>query len=267
MIATLAIMAFLGLAFGSFVNALVWRFHERKNWVNARSQCPDCEHQLSGRDLIPVISWLALRGKCRYCGQPISWQYPIVEIAGALIFSGSYLFWPSSLDQTGNLILLATFLATSIGLLALIVYDFRWMLLPNKILYPTFFVAAAGQVAYLIGYEPQKLHFLLIWLASLAISSGIFLVLFVVSKGKWIGYGDVRLGLITGTLLHSPALSLLMIFLASILGTMFVGPSLLAKRRNLHERLPFGPFLIIATIICTLFGQSLLHWYTTQAGL
>jgi leader peptidase (prepilin peptidase)/N-methyltransferase len=93
------------------------------------------------------------------------------------------------------------------------------------------------------------------------IASGLFFLLFIISEGKWIGFGDVRLGLITGTLLHLPSKSLLMIFLASILGLLFVLPSLLRGKRNLMARLPFGPLLIVSTVICLLFGTSFINWY------
>jgi len=149
----------------------------------------------------------------------------------------------------------------SIGLMALLVYDLRWMILPNKILYPTFFIAVAGQLTYLAGFEHHRLHHLLIWLASVAIASGIFLALFLASKGRWIGFGDVRLGLITGTVLHSPLLSLLMIFLASLLGSLAVLPLLISGKKSLSAKLPYGPFLIAATFLCLLFGNGLISDY------
>jgi len=154
-----------------------------------------------------------------------------------------------------------TWLAAAVGLLALALYDLKWMLLPNKIIYPTFAVAALGNVIYLLGFAPAKWHFLLSWLASIVVASGVFLALFMMSQGRWIGFGDVRLGLITGTLLHSPGKSLLMIFLASLIGTIFVLPLLLAGKKALGAKLPYGPFLITASFICVVWGDSLIDWY------
>lgn len=250
----------LGLCFGSFVNALVWRLHAKKDWVKARSQCVHCGHVLKSLDLIPILSWLLLRGRCRYCQKPISAQYPVVESVAALIFVGSYSLWPVSLTD-GQWVLLATWLASSIGLLALAVYDLRWWLLPNKILYPTAIVAAIGRLIYIVGFEPDKLSAGLNWLLGVIIASGIFGLIFIASKGKWIGFGDVRLGLITGTLLATPAKSFLMIFLASILGMVFVLPALMTGRKKLAEKVPFGPFLIAATGILVLYGQKIIDWY------
>jgi leader peptidase (prepilin peptidase)/N-methyltransferase len=253
-------LAFLGLCFGSFVNALVWRIKNKKDWVKSRSQCPQCKHQLAAIELVPVISWLALRGRCRYCKKPISAQYPIVELATAAVFVLSYTYWPQPL-HSGQIILLTTWLACSVGLMALLVYDIKWMLLPNSIIYPTLLAAVTGQLAYLIGFEPHKAHAALMWGLSVLAASGIFWLLFTVSRGKWIGYGDVRLGWITGTLLQTPLKSLLMIFGASVIGTLVIIPLSALGKRRLSAKIPYGPYLITATFICLLFGQNIIEWY------
>jgi prepilin signal peptidase PulO-like enzyme (type II secretory pathway) len=261
------VLFILGLCLGSFVNALVWRFHENKNHkakvsiLSGRSMCVHCRHTIAWYDLVPLVSWLALGGKCRYCKKPISIQYPTVELLAGFIFAGSYLFWPQTVQPDGQWLLLATWLASSVGLLALAVYDLRWMILPNKMIYPTLLVAVVGRLAYIILFASEPLHSALLWFLSVAIASGVFYALFVVSKGKWIGFGDVRLGLITGTLLADPQLSLAMIFLASLLGTILIIPSLLSGKKNMASRLPYGPLLITATAILVVFGDFLLDWY------
>ncbi len=271
MIMVAVILFVVGLACGSFVNALTWRLHEQTkkkapnkklSVVNGRSMCVNCRHILAWYDLIPVASWLMLKGKCRYCNKPISPQYPIVELVAGVVFAGSYLFWPQDLQIGGQGLLLATWLISSIGLLALAVYDLRWMLLPNRIIYPTLAVAVAGRVIYIALFDKTPLHGLILWLASIFVASGIFFFLFMVSKGKWIGYGDVRLGLITGTLLADPKKSLAMLFLASVIGCICILPSLIRGNKNMTSKLPYGPFLIAGTAIIVLFGDSLLNWYT-----
>jgi prepilin signal peptidase PulO-like enzyme (type II secretory pathway) len=270
MLAIVIVLFVGGLACGSFINALVWRIHEQSkkkksdkslSIINGRSMCVHCKHLLAWYDLVPLFSWLRLRGRCRYCDKPISIQYPIVELLSGLVFAGSYLFWPGAVHLHGQWLLLSTWLAASVGLLALAVYDVRWMLLPNRILYPTLAAAFAGRLAYLLSYQDRKLHGLVMWALSIIISSGFFFVLFMVSKGKWIGYGDVRLGLITGTLLADPQKSLAMLFIASLLGSLVVAPALRTKQKTLASRLPFGPFLITATAILVVFGDSLINWY------
>lgn len=266
------ILAVLGLALGSFVNALVFRLHMQaenrqpartKNLsiVSGRSICPNCGHELAWYDLVPLVSWITLRGKCRYCKKTISIQYPLVELVMAVVFVGSYLFWPQAVHQNGQWLVLSTWLAVFVGLLALAVYDLRWMLLPNKVIYPALAVAAAGRIAYIIAYEPRKWHSLALWIGSLIVASGVFWILYVTSKGKWIGFGDVRLGLITGTLLADPYNALLMVFLASLIGSLAAAPSLIKRQKTLASRLPYGPFLITATVICVVFGQPIIDWY------
>jgi prepilin signal peptidase PulO-like enzyme (type II secretory pathway) len=276
---TIAIFLFLlGLGFGSFVNALVWRLHEQQSKkpktkksdlsiLTGRSICPNCRHTLSALDLVPVISWMLLRGRCRYCGRPISKQYPAVELATGFIFALSYIFWPLVPSFDGQWLLLATWLACSVGLMALAVYDIRWMILPNRIIYPTLAIAIAGRLGYITAYEPRPGRALGLWALSAAIASGIFYILFLVSQGKWIGFGDVRLGLITGTLLAHPYKSFAMIFIASLLGILSVLPSLFAGRKSLTSKTPYGPFLIAATGIMVIFGDSLINGYKSIFGL
>jgi len=266
-----AILAFLGLCLGSFVNALVWRLHENSkkqnvkskklSIVSGRSVCPNCGHELSAWDLVPVLSWLYLKGRCRYCRKPISWQYPLVELAMALVFIFSYLFWPGDLHLVGQKLLLATWLTGSVGLLALLVYDWRWMLLPNRIIYPTLAVALAGRLAYIVFYAGNKAHSFWLLAFSLLIASGMFFILYLLSQGRWIGFGDVRLGLVTGTLIADPAQSFLMIFLAALMGTIVALPGLVSGKLQISHRLPFGPFLITATGIVVLFGTPIIDWY------
>jgi len=275
----------LGLSLGSFVNALVWRVHQqgkalsvkrkgkeisspkpltlnpsRYSILDGRSQCVHCGHQLSIGDLVPVFSWILLRSKCRYCNKPISIQYPLVELLAATVFVTSYIFWPASFSN-GQWLLFVTWLTCSVGLLALAVYDLKWMFLPNRILYPTFFIALVGQLGYILFFANNKAHSSWLLALSLLVASGLFLVIYLASRGKWIGFGDVRLGLVTGALLATPAKSLMMIFLASVLGTLFVLPALASGRRKMASKLPFGPFLIASTGLVILFGQSLLDWY------
>lgn len=261
------VLATLGLAFGSFINALVWRVHQQEtagsevSILSGRSQCPKCGRELAPKDLIPILSWLILRGRCRYCGQAISVQYPLVEAATAAVFVISYSFWPGGVYGAGEQTLLVTWLATSVGLIALFIFDLRWMLLPNHIIYPTLAVAAAGRLAYILSFEPQKAHAFISWLLSVLVASGIFWLIFMVSSGKLIGYGDVRLGLIVGTVLVDPLKSILVIFFASLAGSLFMLPSLITKKSSLVSKLPYGPFLVLATFFVVLLGDQLIDWY------
>jgi prepilin signal peptidase PulO-like enzyme (type II secretory pathway) len=267
----IAILIVAGLCFGSFVNALVWRMHEQAKQENkqepdtklsvvrGRSICPDCRHVLSAKDLIPILSWLGLGGKCRYCGKPISAQYPLVELSVAGLFAASYIWWPVAFGHAQTAIFIL-WLALVTGLLALLIYDLRWFLLPNRLIYPLGFIAAAQAVIKVaIADNPSTALFNTI--LAVAVGGGLFYLLFQVSKGKWIGGGDVKLGGLLGLVAGTPARSALFIFLASILGSLVSLPLLASHRLKRNSMIPFGPFLIVAAILVQLFGADILNWY------
>lgn len=270
----LLVCLFLGLAFGSFVNALVWRIFQQDlpkkkraasdkdlSISTGRSMCPSCKHTLAWYDLLPVLSWVTLRGKCRYCQVAIGWQYPLVELATAGVFVGSYVYWPYSLTGILEQTLFALWLIAVVLFMALLVYDIRWMLLPNRLIFPLITVAWAYAVVHIILAD-QPLKAVLESLCAVAVAGGIFYVLLQISDGKWIGGGDVKLGLALGLLLSTPQQSFLMLFLASVLGLLASLPALALHKYNLTSRIPFGPFLITATILTVLFGVSIVDWYS-----
>lgn len=272
------LIVIFGLCLGSFVNALVWRINEQEklkkkkglksknellasklNILNGRSMCPNCKHELSPVDLIPIVSWIALGGKCRYCRKPISWQYPLVEAVTTLLFIVSYAWWPATLHGY-QIALFILWLILLVGLIALAVYDLKWMLLPNRIIRPLLFIALVMALVTVIGSTGHLKALLNVFLAVL-IGGGIFYVLFQVSKGKWIGGGDVRLGLVLGLVMSTPGKSILLIFLASVIGTAFSLPLLATNKLKRNSVIPFGPFLIIAAVIVELLGHFILSWY------
>lgn len=266
-------LIFFGLALGSFVNALVWRLHQQENAktksqkqkysiMSGRSICPKCKNHLAWFELIPLFSWLFQAGKCRHCQKPISAQYPLVELTMAVVFIASYHFWPTDLTESGQKLLFVGWLLSSVALLALAVYDLRWSILPSRIIYPALAIALSARLVYIFFFESQNvLKSLWLLTLSILISAGFFWLLFQVSKGKWIGYGDIRLGFLTGTLLADPLLAYLMIFIASLLGSLAVLPGLISGSKKLNTQIPYGPFLILATAILVIFGDDLVGFY------
>lgn len=269
----IAILTVFGLAFGSFVNALVWRLHQQSlskkkriasdaelSISRGRSMCPHCKHMLAWYDLLPVISWLSLGGRCRYCKESIGWQYPLVELLTAVLFVVSYIFWPYQLSTINYQILFIAWLVALVGFVALIVYDLRWMLLPNKIVFP---LTGLGVFSVLLRAmdSDKPWQVIALSLGGLMVAGGIFYIIFQVSNGSWIGGGDVKLGFALGLFLGSPVLALLMLFFASLLGLAVAIPGIITKKSKLSSKLPFGPFLISATIIVMLFGNRILDWY------
>ncbi len=248
----------LGLALGSFVNVLVWRMRKHRDWVRGRSACEHCHHVLGPLDLVPVLSWVLLRGRCRYCQAKIKDSSPFVELALPALFVVSYLCWPLDLSGTG-LFEFVLWLVFLVGLLALSVYDLRWKLLPDKLVFP-FAVLAAVQVIVLALWENNLGSIFDAALGAAAVS-GTFYILFQVSKGTWIGGGDVKLGLVLGPLAGNLAEGFLLLFTASVAGLIASLPLLLRGRANAKTQLPFGPFLILGLIIVKLFGSGILEWY------
>jgi prepilin signal peptidase PulO-like enzyme (type II secretory pathway) len=248
-----------GLIFGSFVNALVWRLHEKRDWVKERSECPHCHHQLAGKDLIPVVSYLLLKGKCRYCHHKID-DTPLIELAVPALWVASYVWWPQPLHGVG-LFEFGFWLVFIVGLVALTLYDFRWFLLPDKIVFPLAGLAVVQVLGIWLLYHGSWRDAAGAALGAVLIS-GMFYVLFVASKGTWIGGGDVKLGVVLGLLAGGPLESMLLLFVASVGGTLFALPAVFTGKANRKAHVPFGPFLILGLIVVRLFGAGLINWYT-----
>ncbi len=262
----------LGLCLGSFTNALVWRLHEQTQKQSAkrrqqlsisrgRSMCTHCGHQLNALDLVPVLGWLLLKGRCRYCKKPIGWQYPLVEATTALLFVFSYAVWPFGWSGQG-ILQFAVWLVVLVGFMALAVYDLRWQVLPSKIIYPLGFIAL-GQVVILSVWQ-QDVAVALNAIIGVVCLAGLFYGLFQFSNGAWIGGGDVRLAVVIGLLVGGPLKAVLVLFFASTLGILASLPALVSKKGGLKMKIAFGPFLIAATVIVYLFGTSILAWYKQQ---
>lgn len=263
---TLLILAILGLSMGSFAMALVWRIHKGKNFVNDRSECEFCGHKLEPLDLIPVFSWFALKGKCRYCHNKLSWQYPLSEIAMALLFAGSFVFWPEHFLTWQTYVHFGIWLAYLLLLFALFVYDIKWMLLPNILVFPLIGLGLVDVI--LSSLDTYGSHFLIPFIQFIAFGGltlgGFYWLLYTISRGAWVGYGDVKLGLFMGIALGWQG-ALAVLFLSNIIGFLFIAPAMLAGKLNRKSRVPFGPFLIAAFIIVGLFGKQLLFAYLSFA--
>lgn len=275
----LLFLCVVGLCLGSFTNALTWRLYERKQLLGketslskinkqyyaklsilkGRSMCPKCKHTLMPIDLVPILSWLALKGRCRYCHEHISWQYPVVEISTALIFIASYIWWPVTISGI-QIVEFILWLLLVVGLVALAIYDIKWSTLPNRIIYPLSCIAFVLAIIVATSSH-QHLKAILDIIFAVIIGGGIFYALFQISKGKWIGGGDVRLGFLLGLIMATPAKSVLLIFLASLIGSLISLPLLATHKLKRNSTIPFGPFLILAAIITELVGHFILSWY------
>lgn len=264
------LLGFLGVCVGSFINALVWRVHEQDtsnkkrneaalSILRGRSMCPHCRHVLAAIDLIPVVSWLLLKGRCRYCKASVSPQYPLVEILTGLLCLFSYIAWPAYLH--GYVwVQFGCWLALLVLLIALIIYDLHYMLLPNRLVAVAAVPVGLWTVIEALLVRQNLVPFIEAAMGLVAFG-GLFYILFQVSQGKWIGGGDVKLGFVLGAWLANPLLSLLAIFVASLVGSLVAVGISLRKPLTRQTKLPFGPLLIFGFIIAFLFGAQLIAAY------
>ncbi len=272
-----------GLIVGSFINAVVWRLHEQStvndkrivrrtaysvkelSITKGRSMCPNCGHQLAAIDLIPILSWLSLRGKCRYCHKPISAEYPIVELLTAALFGLS--FYVLAPQGSAAVIYFGLWLYILTSLIILAVYDLHWMLLPDVVLLP----AVAVTAAYLFGLVLSRQPLAMVTgplIAGFGAGAG-FYALAAITRGKGMGGGDIKLVFLMGLLLgiQKTATALFLAFLsAAIVGVGLIISARLRQVKRPHY-IAFGPFLIAATIVARLYGQHIIALYLHASGL
>ncbi len=256
----LIVVFILGLAVGSFLNALIFRLHSGESVARGRSKCPKCQHELGGWDLIPVISFIALRGRCRYCQTTISWQYPIVELVTAVLFAlvCKYLI-PSAQQWTLEGILYLVFLWFIVSVLIVVfVYDLKHGLILDKVVYPALVVTF---IAVLFLPQFDFWHSLI----GSGVVGGFFLILVLLSRETWMGWGDVKLGFLLGLAIGWP-LCLPLLFIAFVGGAVVVLLLMGLKLKGLKDTVPFGTMLTAATMVTLFWGQWIIDWYMGMLG-
>ncbi len=242
----------LGAIVGSFLNVVILRFKNKESILKKPSYCVFCKKKLKWYELIPIISFIIQRGKCRKCKKKISWQYPLVEFFTGLIFLLIVLnFFAFSIIAVCFLFLISCFL------IIIFVYDLKYCLVPDKIIYPAIIIVFLYNI-YLV-FSAQYPAFFNKLLAAI-IGGGFFLVIVLISRGKWMGGGDVKIGVLMGLLLGLSQL-FAALFLAFLVGAIVSIVLLILKKKNLNSEIPLGPFLTGATFITLLWGEYLLNWY------
>lgn len=250
----------VGLCLGSFVNAFVWRLKKKRNWITGRSECSSCRHKLGFLDLVPVFSYLLLKGRCRYCKMPIQ-DTPLVEVGMGVALLISYQYWPFGFDAIDS-IRFGLWVISLVLLMTMFVYDLRWMILPDKLTRALLAIAGVQAVILLIYGEISSNDIPSI-LLSVLVGGGIFHLIYEYSKGKYIGGGDVKLGYAYGLLLLDPLLSWMTLTIASLLGSVIALGLIATKRKSISAKLPFGPLLILGLFVSMLFGQEIWAYVNT----
>lgn len=283
-------IAIFGLLIGSFIGAQIWRLRARqleqdkkegyaidkkefkrlspllnKSLKADRSRCLSCHHELAALDLIPLFSWVSTGGKCRYCKHRIGAFEPLIELGTALLFVAVYLALPQYQIGFGDWEVVGWLFIASI-LVALFVYDLKWFLLPDRIVFPLIGLAALTAIGRILISKDGLMTAYDI-LGSVAILSGLYFLLYIYSRYRngedrtWVGFGDVKLNLALGLLLASWQLAFLTVFLANFIGLVVILPALLTKKLTMKTQVPFGPLLIVGFFISLFWGQAIINWY------
>lgn len=285
----ISVLAVLGLCAGSFAGATVWRLRAKQlvedkaeseevdkseydtllpltkaTIKTDRSRCLHCGHTLEWYDLLPLASWVSTGGKCRYCHERIGWFEPLMELGMAALFVLSFLLWPFAIQTSVEIGLFALWVVAAVLLIILFAYDLKWFLLPNRVMFPLIFVTAIIAALQII-LSPDWTGALISMLVGVFILSGLYLLLWLASKGEWIGFGDVKLGLALAFIVADWQLAFLALFAANLFGMLIVLPGMLTGKISRQTRVPFGPLLILGALFSFFFGHNIIQWYMSSA--
>lgn len=247
----LAIVFIFGLVVGSFTNVLISRFENLQTAVTGRSACPHCHHSLAWYDLIPVISFLLLGARCRYCKKPISWQYPLIELLVACLAVLCY-------QSYGLSVAAAMLFGVFVLLTAIAVIDYYHLVIPDLYVLPAIVLALLFSLT-----KPGGLSLQLLW--GVLLAGGSLALLVIISREQWMGSGDIGLGVLIGLLggLTGGAIGLVLAFvLGSLVGILLI----LSRRKSMKDMIPFGPFLVVGAYVAALWGAQIMNWYLVQIG-
>lgn len=236
----------LGLALGSFLNVCAIRWPQDESVVSPPSTCPGCDARIRWRDNLPVLSWILLRGRCRSCGEPISVQYPLVELATGLIWAGMVLFYGLDWEALRGGLFLTI-------LLGIAVSDARYYIIPDQ------FTLGGAVAGFALAFVAPAIT----WVDSLVGAlSGFLLLWFVAWAGEKIfgkeamGGGDIKMMLLIGAFLGGWQMAL-SLFLGAVLGAVIFGPISLKT----DKLVPFGIFLAAGAAVTYVWGDPLIDWY------
>lgn len=278
-------LAIVGAAFGSFAGAQVWRLRARqlvedkkagekvdskeykrllpltkRPLLGDRSIDLDTGKPLPWYDMIPVISWLLLRGRSRFSGKPIGKFELVMEVGVALFFAVSYVMWPFELTNALQITKFVVWLATGVVLAVQFATDFKWQILWTLLSYALIGLGVVYTVLTVIGSE-DTIAAASSAIGSAAILGGLYFFLYWVSKERWVGLGDAILGVGLGLLLADWALALVALFMANLIGTIIVLIGFATKKITRKQHVPFGPMLIAGAVIAGLAGNAIIAWY------
>ncbi len=243
----------IGLFIGSFLNVLIDRL-PRNEKITGRSYCESCKKTLTWKDLIPLLSFIYLRGKCRFCKAELSFQYPLLEIITGVMFAFTLFHLPFTnyhLPFTVDQILLTIYSLIIVSSFIVIFFaDLKYGIIPDKIIFPSVLVT--------LVYLFLNLNSLILNHMFSAVGAFLFFLgIFLLTRGKGMGFGDVKLSFLLGLVLGFPGVALAL-YIAFLTGG-FIGIILILwKKKSLKLAVPFGPFLIAGTLISLFFSENII---------
>ena len=242
-----------GVAFGSFLTMLIPRIHDEEGGIlTGRSHCFSCKKKLHIRDLVPLLSFLKNRGKCRFCSKKISLLYPSIEVVTGIMFVLIYMLFP--FETLAEAPITIFYLLMSLILIFTFFYDLKYLEISDLVLLPGIVLALIG--AYVFADTPDFLSAVV----GTAIGAGFFLAQFLLSKGKWVGGGDFRIGAFMGALLGWQMV-LIALVVSYLVGSVVSIPLLVTKNKKMGEKIPLGPFLVVGTFVALFYGKTLMYFY------
>ncbi len=254
-----------GLLIGSFLNVVILRLPAEED-LGGRSHCPRCRHQLSAAELVPVFSYLFLRGRCKNCGQPISFRYPLIELVTGLLFALAWVsVHPATLAGYIELVKVACVCAVC---LVVFMVDLEHFLILDQVIFPAIVLVALLNLGWDLAAGHAVFNLSSAFSSGLLAAAGAGLAFFAVwyfSGGTWMGFGDVKLALLLGIILGWPLIAVNLL-LAFFLGAA-VSVILLIRGSHLKTQVPFGTFLSFACVVTIFWGPQLLHWYLGLLGV
>ncbi len=260
-----SIIFYFGAIVGSFLNVVILRLPEGKK-LTGRSACVACGHTLGVLELFPLFSFLGLLGKCRHCRKRISPRYFIIELCTGLLFVGMwFVFSPTNLFEL--MLYVRNYFIIAV-LLSVFVIDLEHFIILDVIVFPALGVVLAFNFALsLFSGSPMwsSGNFLVSGLIGLILGALPFWLVWYLSKGRWMGFGDVKLGLFLGLVLGWPQI-FVGYFIAVILGGVISVFLLLLTKKTLKSQVPFGTFLSIGALAALFYGPQMLKWYMAFLG-
>lgn len=267
----IAIFFLVGLIVGSFLGAVNYRLKVAEDIVWKRSHCPNCKTRIRWYDNIPLLGFVILWGECRECREKISWCYPAIELMSGLLFAAvAWKFlggWglagnPDKIFTGTDVIEMSFWLFAASYLTLIFFHDLSYMLIPDAAVYPAIVITLLYQYwKYLqgpLGIATLKNPFVGALFAALVAALFFFLLIWI-SRGKWIGGGDVKLGFLAGVIVGWPKI-LFVLFFAYMIGAIASLILIAMKKKTWKSQIPFGPFLVAGILIVMFFSGQIQFW-------